>query len=472
VFVTFWGELAMSHRVRSFAGAGAALVMSSAAVLFASVCASGLVSCDGGSSTTDGGNVPDGTTPPVDGQATDTGSSNDAGDAGATDGGDPNCSVTPCMARVVAGLEHACALSQAGTVYCWGNNLGGQVGTGPGGLVDGGGIDTKSAGLQVMGLGVAKAITAGYYHSCALLADGTVWCWGDNSKGQLGQSADGGAQAPAPAPKQVMGLPMGITQVEAGGWHTCVLAGGNVTCWGLNASGQIGTGTGNDSGVTPLVVSTPTQVANLTGATDLGLGDQLTCALTGSGPTCLGTNSFGQLGRGGDAGQPPFATAPGAVTGAAATPSELAKATGFHQCLLAPSGAQCWGRNGLAQLGTGSVSAPISTPQTVTGLAMPQEIAPGGNHTCARLQNGNIQCWGGNIHGQAGQMAIDDAGITAPTNVQGITNALQITSGWGDFSCAVVKGGTVWCWGGNFSGQLGRGGNAPQSDYVPARVVF
>lgn len=457
----------MHIEVRTWAGAGASAVTACALVL------AGLASCDGSSGGGgDAGDLPD-TTPPIDGPATDSGSGgSDGGADGAADGGDPSCAVTPCMVQVTAGLEHACSLAADGKVFCWGNNLGGQVGTGPGGVVDGGGTDSKSAGLQVMGLGVAKQVTAGYYHTCALLQDGTVWCWGDNSKGQLAQAADGGAQAPSPSPKQVMGLPMGVTQIEAGGWHTCALANGSVTCWGFNASGQIGTGTGNDAGVSPLVVPTPTQVANLSGVTDLGLGDQLTCALTGSGPVCFGTNTFGQLGRGGAAGAPPFATAPAAVSGAAANTTALAKATGYHQCALSASGAQCWGRNGAAQLGTGSMSAPMTSPQSVAGLMNAQEIAPGGNHTCARLQNGSVACWGANAHGQTGQMPDPDGGVTSPLNVQGLTNVLQLASGWADFSCAVVKGGTVWCWGGNYNGQLGRGGNAPQVDNQPARVVF
>lgn len=455
----------MDQSVGSFGRGCATLALSALLISL-----TGLASCDGGTVGVDGGGLPDGQSP-LDGEAQD-GAGDDGGEAGPTDGGDPGCTVTPCMTDVAAGLEHACALSRDGKVYCWGNNGGGQLGVGPGGLVDGGGTDTKSVGVQVMGLGVAKAITAGYTHTCALLADGTVWCWGDNAKGQLGQPADGGAQPPAPTPKPVMGLPMGITQVEAGGWHTCVLAGGNVTCWGLNSAGQLGTGTGGDAGVSPAVVAVPAQVANVAGGTDLGLGDQFTCVLIAGVPTCFGSNSFGQLGRGGDAGQPPYATAPGAVGGAAPMATALSKAAGYHQCLLAPSAAQCWGRNGFAQLGTGSASAAVATPQNVTGLTTADEMAPGGNHTCARLQNGSIQCWGGNTHGQAGQVPDSDAGVTSPTAVAGVANALRIASGWGDFSCAVVKGGAVWCWGGNFSGQLGRGGNAMPYDNVPARVVF
>jgi alpha-tubulin suppressor-like RCC1 family protein len=187
---------------------------------------------------------------------------------------------------------------------------------------------------------------------------------------------------------------------------------------------------------------------------------------------CFGSNSFGQLGRGGDAGIPSYDPNPGNA-GMLGMGSDLGKSTGSHQCALVSGAGQCWGRNHQGQV-TGTPDVPVTSPVAVMGLMMAQEVAPGNTHTCALIQGGTVQCWGSNFHGQSGQMGAGDpeAGVAMPTNVGGLTNAISIASGWGDFSCSVVKGGDVWCWGSNFEGQLGRGGNAPQYDNTPKKVTF
>lgn len=433
-----------------------------------------MFSCDGGSSTSDAGDM-DVVTPGNDSSTVDGNMDMDgmAGDT-STDAGNPNCTVAKCAGSLSLGLEHACALLQDGTVWCWGLNSLGQLGIGPGGMTDSGALDARNQPVQVMGLAAAKQITAGYYHTCALLMDDSVWCWGDNSKGQLGSTADGGAQPPKPMPVKINGTPQGITQLQAGGFHTCALAGGNLTCWGLNSSGQLGTGNAvPEAGVSPGVITSPMQVPNISGATDLGLGDQFTCATLANDVRCVGSNSFGQLGRGGDAGTPAFATTPAAAMPLGSM-SDLSKSTGSHQCAIVGNGGSCWGRNQYGQV-NGTGGSPVTTPTAVTGLMMATQIAPGGTHTCALIMGGTVQCWGGNSHGQCAQMGVGDpeAGVDKPTNVPGLTDVLAISSGWGDFSCAITKGGAVWCWGANFEGQLGRGGNVQQSEWqTPKKVVF
>jgi alpha-tubulin suppressor-like RCC1 family protein len=116
------------------------------------------------------------------------------------------------------------------------------------------------------------------------------------------------------------------------------------------------------------------------------------------------------------------------------------------------------------------------------GLSGATEVAPGSTHTCALISDGGVvQCWGLNGHGQTGETLSDpEAGTYVPTSVAGIKGALQVASGWGDFSCAIVSGGAVWCWGANYEGQLGRGGNATIGtclggngcDNVPQKVIF
>lgn len=444
----------------------AALVLSCVALGGVSA---GTASCDNGSSGDDGGD--DGQVNPNDGGG--EGSTDGSGGEGGPDGSDPDCQVNACAMQLALGLEHACALARDGTVRCWGLNSLGQLGTGPGGMSEAGAYDTKNVGTKVMGLGPAKAITAGFYHTCALLQNGELWCWGDNSKGQLAMATDGGPQPPNPAPAKIGAAPAMVDEVQAGGWHTCVRSAGTVTCWGLNSTGQLGMGTGYDGGVNPNFVTTPTAIGGLSGVTDLGLGDQFTCVAAGGNVSCFGSNAFGQLGRGGDAGGPPFSQTPAAAMGLSSV-TDVAKSNGAHQCALSGGNVLCWGRNQYAQAGS-APSVPVTIPQMVSGITGgPVEVAPGGTHTCARVADGGtVQCWGENGHGQTGDAIGDpDASTLPPVTVMGLKDAIQVASGWGDFSCAIVKGGAVWCWGANFEGQLGRGGNASQTDNVPQKVVF
>jgi Regulator of chromosome condensation (RCC1) repeat len=157
------------------------------------------------------------------------------GIAGGGEGG-PSC----------CGRDHACVLLSDGTVKCWGANGHGQLGSGT--------TTDSSTAVTVLGLSGAKAIAAGGAHSCAVVSDGTVQCWGDNSKGQLGTMPDGGAGVDAGLPESVSGL-TGATAVVAGAYHSCVLLSDHsVKCWGSNAQGQLGDGTGKDS-TTPVTVA-------------------------------------------------------------------------------------------------------------------------------------------------------------------------------------------------------------------------
>jgi len=190
------------------------------------------------------------------------------------------------VTSISAGGYHTCARLVDGTVKCWGNGARGQLGNGA--------SSTSGPPVSVKGLiGPVVAVTAGLYHTCALLSSGRVQCWGDNSLGQVGLGFLGGAPPTAANVTNVQNST--VISISAGSTSTCaVLSSGNVTCWGANTNGILGT---NTTIATP--VGTPVPVVDLTGAAAVSVGKSHACAVLTSGAVkCWGDNSVGELGTG------------------------------------------------------------------------------------------------------------------------------------------------------------------------------
>ncbi|MGC9079924.1 MAG: RCC1 domain-containing protein, partial [Nanopusillaceae archaeon] len=182
---------------------------------------------------------------------------------------------------IAAGGSHTCALLSDGTVKCWGSNDDGQLGDGTNVY--------RHTPVIVQNLSNAIAIAAGESHTCALLSDGTVWCWGYNAFGQLGY---GTYFTDRYTPVKVQNLSNAIA-IAAGGYHTCaLLSDRTVWCWGSNYFGQLGDGTREDR-------HTPVKVQNLSNVIAIAAGWYHTCALLYDGTVwCWGDNDDGQLGDG------------------------------------------------------------------------------------------------------------------------------------------------------------------------------
>jgi alpha-tubulin suppressor-like RCC1 family protein len=295
----------------------------------------------------------------------------------------------PAAATAVdCGAYHTCALLASSEMACWGWNVSGQVGDGT----------TADRNLPVLISAVTdpvRQMSAGGYHTCALLQSGDILCWGQNSYGQLGN----GTTSDSLTPVQVENM-NDATLIAVGGYHTCAAEGNDVYCWGHNAYGQIGDGT-------LLNRSIPGAVSGLSAGSLHGLsaGHSHSCAVTGGGRLeCWGFNEDGQIGDGTTTDQP----SPVLVSGMASGVS-WAAAGYYHTCAVTASGAKCWGRNNHGQLGDGTTYGSIS-PVSVLGLGgTPASVGAGYYHTCALLASGQIRCWGQNNQGQVGDGSMIDS---------------------------------------------------------------
>ncbi len=275
---------------------------------------------------------------------------------------------------VKAGSSHACAVVNDGTVKCWGNNYYGQIGDGITG-------DEKHTPVEVSGLKGVIAIAAGVFHSCALISDGSVKCWGVNWSGQLGDGTKIDKAIPAPVPNLTE-----VTSIIAGYAHTCALiSGGNVKCWGGNSS-QLGNGVFGGS-------LAPVDVKDLSEVEKLASSGHHVCALIKDGTVkCWGENGSGQLGNGktGDS------NIPVSVKGISNAVAIFAGSV--QSCAILEGGTiKCWGNNSFGQLDNDLAGFSV---MNLGGGAI--DMACGIIHTCAVLKDGSTMCWGFNGSGELG----------------------------------------------------------------------
>ncbi len=357
--------------------------------------------------------------------------------------------VLPAMAQiplngvnqVMASALYTCALTNNGSVECWGNNDLGHLGNGsftPASVA----VNTRDLSTGVL------AISAKANHSCAIIPGGGVKCWGNNSNGELGNSSITYSTVPV----DVVGLGDPVIAVATGAWHTCILnSNGGVKCWGNNSYGQLGDGT-------TIQKTTPTQVSNLSqGVVAISVGYTHTCVLTNSGSVkCWGQNSNGQLGNNSRLNK----LVPTDVSGLSNSVLSIS-AGGEHTCANGSDGVKCWGSNNSGQLGDYSVTESL-VPIAVMNLpGEVSELSAGGAHTCAIVNNGNVLCWGSNSNGQLGDDTTAPVRWT-PVSVSQVNDAVKISAG-GQHTCIINSSESVKCWGHNYYGQLGNGTTAMQS---------
>jgi alpha-tubulin suppressor-like RCC1 family protein len=399
--------------------------------------------------------------------------------------------------RVAAGTQHSLALQANGTLWAWGDNTAGQLGT------------TSSTGFVATPTqvpGTYTQLAAGSAHSLALQANGTLWAWGDNFYGQLGSATNNGTHTANPTPTQVGNV--SYTQLAAGyDFGLALRQDGTLWAWGRNTYGQLGnsTRTGTDD-ATP----TPTQVGAAV-YTQLAAGQYHSLALRADGSLYTwGNNFYGQLGNATNVGMNAANPVPTQVPG---TYTRLAAGASHSQALQATGSLYAWGDNAAGQLGAGS-GAPSATPTLVPGTYV--QLAAGAGHGLALQASGSLWAWGNNTSGQLGGGSASPAlpaatGTALPTRSTALGSSFGLAVradgtlwAWGDntggqlgigttisrtrpvqvgtdndwvqvaagtsFGLALKANGTAWAWGLNNYGQLGNTTNSRTTTPTPSPI--
>lgn len=355
---------------------------------------------------------------------------------------------------VAAGGQHSMLLKSDGTVWVWGRNNYGQLGNGT--------TTDQINPIQVSGLTNVKVIAACANQSFAVKTDGTVWAWGQNNYGQLGD----GTKTDRSTPVQVAGL-TGVTAVAAGPRQTFALgATGTVWSWGQNNHGQLGDSTRTDK-VTPVKLSWYCIIAIATGG-DPVYGDNHTLMMYNGGVIYgWGTNACGEL----------YYSAYSDLPNPSGIPVNdvTAIAAGARQsyALKSDHTVWAWGDNSYGCLGTGSMTPASSASPVKVGGVLGNgstditELKACGSHCFALTSNGEIWGWGENASGELGNGSYERC-FSSPTQTE-LEGATALATG-SHHSIALKSDGTVWAWGANFYGQLGDGTRAASAMPVHVRI--
>lgn len=337
---------------------------------------------------------------------------------------------------VSTGDQHSCAIRGSGELFCWGRDSRGQLGV----------VDDFDHTLpaRVEGEGWV-AVSAGRTQTCGV-RDGEAFCWGHNDDGELGV----GDRDPRAEPARVVDGPFDV--VSIGRNHGCGVRASDraLWCWGDNEFGQLGDGTTADA-ERPVVVDPERWL-------DVQVGDDHTCALREDRSVwCFGRDRDGQLGNG-----------PG-ETGSLVPSSVLGPVAAFtvgtdHVCVLhgaASDETSCWGDGSDGRLGVGGLDD-AHAPTRVEGAPPLSFLDAGDDHGCGVARDGSLWCWGSN---SAGQLGVEGASRDTPIRVGERTDWAIVSAG-GDHTCAIDDRGRLYCWGDNLHGQLGGGDTRPHASAV------
>jgi len=353
--------------------------------------------------------------------------------------------------RLVVGDGHTCVLLHVGSVRCWGDNTYGQLGVPT--------IASSKVPVTVSSFGsdrFAVELAAGKNHTCALLNDASISCWGDNGFGSLGN----GLLLNPEEPVDVLLSNVQPLRIYAGGFTTCLLdKNADVYCWGRNNFNQLGS-------IEDLTSSIPIRVIPETNflVTSLAIGDSHICAIGGHS-VCWGDNSEGQLGDGTDQGGWPSKR----TSSFGSNTKSVAIASGVtHTCVSLNTGqSKCWGSNASGKLGDQSTTQRL-TPTAVSTAELISEVSVGTSHSCGRTSQSKVVCWGLNSNGRLGNNSTFSSSVPVAVQLPEGATAREIAAG-DSHTCALLDNDDVMCWGSNSKGRLGDGSTTQR--LVPTKVV-
>ncbi|MGB3696998.1 MAG: protein kinase [Gordonia sp. (in: high G+C Gram-positive bacteria)] len=373
-------------------------------------------------------------------------------------GDDSAANVPPFATAQIAGAAGSECMIDAGSLYCWGDNSHGQLGDGS--------MTARSLPAKVPGLESVTAVAMGSYDSastsrsrattCAVAAE-DLYCWGDNLFWQTG---DAGTLQEKTSPFRVPGLGK-VTAVATSHSSTCAVSDGALYCWGFYSGGQLGNG-GTDS------LKTPTRVPGLTDVTAVSSRAGSVCAIAAAELYCWGRNWSGQLGTGtlDDVKTPTRVTSLKAVTAVSIGGGNLADTPFWNTCAVADGSVYCWGSNLKQQLAR-DADKTKNTPLKVDGLTGASDVSVDIGTFCA-VADAQAQCWGNNRFGQVGDGGTDQR--FTPQPVRGVTDVRQVVTSY-SVTCAVTVD-RRYCWGLNKSGQLADPGRTDEQVTTPVEVTL
>jgi len=356
-------------------------------------------------------------------------------------------SILDNVLAISAGLNHTIALRSDSTVWTWGDNSAGQLGDGT--------TQYKGMPRQLGNLGNIISIAAGTYDSFALQDNGTLWGWGQNDIGQLGIGRTSYDQPNAvQSPVRVDSLPNIASAVVSDSFSAAIANDGSVWSWGNNSDGQLGDGTRTSR-------ATPVQVTGLNGVSAIAVADDFVVTVKNDGTVwSWGANWPGQLGDGTTTSR----TTPVQVTGLNGG-SAIAVGNDFVVAIKNDGSVWSWGDNWSGQLGDGTTTS-RTTPVQVTGLNGVSTIAVAYNSVVAVKNDGAVWSWGDNWSGQLGDGT--KTSRATPGQVIGLSGVSAVSVGFG-LVAALKSDGTVWEWGTNTYEQLAP--DATSSRTTPAQVA-
>ncbi len=384
---------------------------------------------------------------------------------------DDNLDCNQCLrdlaVDVQTGTDFSCALLESGAVRCWGSNTYGQLGYGNTEIIGDDETPASVGNVPLGGKAVQISIAAGGIHACALMDTGNVRCWGYNDFGQLGYSNTnliGDNETPASIGDVNVGST--VKQVAAGQFHTCaLLTNGNVRCWGF---GYLGYGNGNSIGddedpATAGDVSIGAEVA------EISAGRYFTCArLVTGGVKCWGDGGLGILGYGNSSsvGLSNLPSDVGTLNLNNGVASQITSGI-QHSCALMEGSNQiyCWGRGQNGRLGYANISdiGDDEVPAVVNFINLGNSalsVSAGSQHTCARIAGNDVICWGDGSDGKLGygnETTFSDSQFPNFAGTVNVGGEVSKISAGGSHTCAVLTTGQVRCWGYGSAGQLGYG---------------